>query len=639
MRCDVSVKIVTLNTAVIGSGASGLCAAVRLAEMGIDAAVITEDINGGTSKNTGSDKQTYYKLGLCAEEADSVRAMAKDFFSGGSADGDNALIEAAMSPRCFYHLCELGVPFPTNRYGEYVGYKTDHDEKGRATSAGPLTSKFMTEALEKRADELGIAVYDKNFALSLIKNGGEACGVLALDTAANEYVLYNCKNVVLATGGPAVMYADTVYPHGHFGASGLAFSMGAKGQNLTEWQYGLASVEPKWNVSGTYMQVLPRFISVDKDGTERDFLLEYFGDAGKCLDMIFLKGYQWPFDSKKVKNGSSVIDILVYRECVLRGRRVYLDYTENPCEGGFDFSLLGKEAYEYLQKANACFGKPYERLKHMNGPAFELYKSKGVDLSKEKLEISLCAQHNNGGIAVDMWWQTSVEGLFAIGEAAGTHGVSRPGGSALNAGQAGALRAAQYIAHKRQGSALAEDEFERAASPSLRRFEALGEKILANAGNNARERLAFAQKRMSAVGGAVRNAEKIKKALCECEKELLCFENTVSAKNREELTAAFHLLDALICQRVYLSAMYDYSLRYKSRGSAVYYDEKGELMPSLEECFRFAEDGGESLRYVQEACIAGDAVCINYRNVRPLPEDDFFFENVWQGYRKNGNVF
>ena len=46
-------------------------------------------------------------------------------------------------------LVELGVPFPTNEYGEYAGYKTDHDNTLRATSVGPLTSKVMTEKLEK----------------------------------------------------------------------------------------------------------------------------------------------------------------------------------------------------------------------------------------------------------------------------------------------------------------------------------------------------------------------------------------------------------------------------------------------------------------------------------------------------------
>ncbi len=62
-------------------------------------------------------------------------------------------------------------------------------------------------------------------------------------------------------------------------------------------------------------------------------------------------------------------------------------------------------------------------------------------------KIAICAQHNNGGLSVDHHWQTNVKGFFAVGEVAGTHGVTRPGGSALNAGQVGSTRAAEYIAH------------------------------------------------------------------------------------------------------------------------------------------------------------------------------------------------
>ena len=56
-----------------------------------------------------------------------------------------------------------------------------------------------------------------------------------------------------------------VYPSSQFGASGLAFEAGVKGKNLTEWQYGLASLKPRWNVSGSYMQALPRVVSTDKE--------------------------------------------------------------------------------------------------------------------------------------------------------------------------------------------------------------------------------------------------------------------------------------------------------------------------------------------------------------------------------------
>ena len=55
----------TLNTLIIGSGAAGLAAAVRLNALGVeDIAIYTEGLKMGTSINTGSDKQTYYKLGM-----------------------------------------------------------------------------------------------------------------------------------------------------------------------------------------------------------------------------------------------------------------------------------------------------------------------------------------------------------------------------------------------------------------------------------------------------------------------------------------------------------------------------------------------------------------------------------------------
>ena len=107
------------DTLIIGTGCAGYCAADRLYTFGVrDIAVVTEGRYMGTSRNTGSDKQTYYKLSLCGSDGDSVREMADTLYSGGGVMGEHALCEAAYSTRCFMHLCELGVPFPTNEYGE-----------------------------------------------------------------------------------------------------------------------------------------------------------------------------------------------------------------------------------------------------------------------------------------------------------------------------------------------------------------------------------------------------------------------------------------------------------------------------------------------------------------------------------------
>ena len=151
-----------LDTAIVGTGCAGFNCASRLHALGrTDIALITEGVNMGTSRNTGSDKQTYYKLTLSGGEPDSVRDMAQTLFDGQCVDGDHALCEAALSAKCFLRLADMGVEFPTNRYGEYIGYKTDHDPRRRATSAGPLTSHQMTEALERDVRARGIAILDR----------------------------------------------------------------------------------------------------------------------------------------------------------------------------------------------------------------------------------------------------------------------------------------------------------------------------------------------------------------------------------------------------------------------------------------------------------------------------------------------
>ncbi len=624
---------------VVGSGAAGYNAAIRLCQGGLGrVALITEHIRAGTSRNTGSDKQTYYKLGLGGDAPDSVRQMAENLFAGGCVDGDNALCEAALSTRCFLNLCELGVPFPHNRYGEYVGYKTDHDPYARATSAGPLTSKFMTEALQKTAESLPIAVLDHLQAVELLKDSAGILGLLCLDNRTGQLTAFACGNIVLATGGPAGIYADSVYPESQTGSTGLAIEAGATLQNLTEWQYGLASVKPRWNVSGTYMQVLPRFVSLDSDGTEHEFLSEFFTDPYEALSTVFLKGYQWPFDCNKVLSGSSVIDLLVYRECVSRGRRVFLDFTKNPFSlAQIDYSRLSDEAHTYLRRAEACFGTPIQRLEKMNAPAIELYRSKGVDIASEYLQIALCAQHHNGGIAVDLWWQTDVPGLFAAGECAGTHGITRPGGSALNAGQVGSLRAAQYIcAHPRQADLSA---FAPAAEEALARHRAFCARILENP-DNVTAAITAARRNMSDRGGAIRSAEALSAGLEQTETLLTRFREQIGTAGPEMLYKAYQLKDILTVQQALLRAMLDYETTVgRTRGSALIYDAAGALRTGLPEDFRLRTEGASASDRVQQLRRTETGFCITWRSVRPIPAGDDFFENIWRRFRTDQNIY
>lgn len=626
----------TVHTLVVGSGAAGFNAALSLYEEGVrDIAIVCEGVNMGTSRNTGSDKQTYYKLGMCGTP-DSPRDMAQDIFDGGCVDGDIAYVEAANSARCFMRLVELGVKFPTNNLGEYVGYKTDHDKRFRATSVGPLTSKMMTECLEAAVRKRDIPIFDNLFALKIIKKGDKAVALLTLDkNNACASVVFGFENIILATGGPAGMYADSVYPECHNGASGLAFEVGAEGRNLTEWQYGIASTNPRWNVSGTYMQVLPTVISVDEKGIEREFVNDYFKNDGKALSMVFKKGYEWPFDCNKVKDGSSVIDLLVWYEKSILGRRVYLDYTRNPRNlSELDYGILENEACDYLASVGACFGSPVERLKHMNMPAYELYLSRGVDLAKDRLEIALCAQHSNGGVAVDKWWKTCVDGLFVVGEAAGTHGVKRPGGSALNAGQVGSLRAAQYIAAHYKEKGISLNELAELSKPSLNKLEEERKLIVSDKANVDTVRRRFTEA-MSRSAGAIRNKEGISRLCAEVSLYIDNFVGNVRVESENGLYKAYRMRDTLISQYVYLTAMLDYTeCGGASRGSAIYLDGVSDF-GSL---FEFKDAAPELLSKIQEIRYLGNSTEMSWRDVHPIPDGCGVFETVWREYRE-GKIY
>ena len=583
----------TYDTLIIGSGCAGFNAADRLYNFGVrDIAIITEGINMGTSRNTGSDKQTYYKLSLCGRERDSVREMAETLFSGGGVNGDIALTEAAYSVRAFMHLVELGVPFPTNEYGEYAGYKTDHDPRTRATSCGPLTSKYMTEALERSVRDKNIDILDELRVIKILTGSGRVSGLAALDREGKLSV-FGCRNIILATGGPAGIYYNTVYPESQSGATGLAIDAGALCVNLEEWQYGIASTDFRWNLSGTYQQVLPRYISVGEDGEEREFLYEKFGE--KSLDMIFLKGYQWPFDTKKV-NGSSQVDLAVTAE-IKAGKRVFLDYTANPKGLENGFSVLSREAYTYLENSGALFGTPIERLRKMNIGAIELYLSHGIDLSREKLAIAVCVQHCNGGVDIDADWQSRIEGLFVAGEAAGTFGVCRPGGSALNSTQVGSLRAAEKIAREKKKMSITIPEF------SLPRF---------GSGNaDARELLVSLRKKMSDCADFDRDTGKMRELFSEvCN---LCdnFYDTVKVASDYDLFDAFMLYDTILTQRAVLSAMLISAEKVGSHGSA-FVDRKAPYENDAPRDTQTVTDKNESY----------------LRPVRPLPNPELWFETL-----------
>lgn len=632
-----------VHTLIIGSGAAGLAAAVQLHRRGVtDLLILTEGLDKGTSINTGSDKQTYYKLSLCGEGGDAPRQMAQNLFEGGSMHGDLALAEAANSAAAFLNLVNLGVKFPQDKFGQFVGYKTDHDPRQRATSVGPYTSRDMCRCLIEEARRRNIEILQQRVVtgLATVKEAGKTriAGAVALN-ARGEFEQFAAENVVFATGGFGGLYKTSVYPAVHTGGIGLAMRAGAACQSLPEAQYGLASTKFRWNVSGTYMQVIPAFVSTDQSGKDaQEFLRPFFASAGEMNSRVFLKGYQWPFDPRKVAGGSSLIDLLVYIETVIKGRRVWLDFRRNP--SGYEFGAMSAEAREYLQKSGADkLPTPLARLKKMNPGAISLYQDHKIDLTKEALEIAVCAQHNNGGLAADHWWQSlNIRHLFPVGEVNGSHGVYRPGGSALNSGQVGALRAAEYIACAEDSQKLSQPAAKKALQAAQQEAQALA-LAAKTAPRSWRQERTELQERMSRCAAHIREAAALRLGVKEAKAQWkrVC---TQGGGSYEDVTGQGQSLrNVYLCfaHLVYLQAILaQVEAGTGSRGSALVLQDKGEAIhPQLAERWRFAAEDETFRARVLQTLVnpATGAAKSRWIPCRPLPQSDEWFETAWAAFR------
>jgi len=668
------------NTVIVGSGAAGMNCAVHLYEFMRHKAVknpqeriavVTGGISLGASRMSGSDKQTYYKIGTSPDIADSAQEFAKSLTAAGCCHGDLALAEAIGSIREFYHLVAVGVPFPTNSIGSFIGYKTDHDPAERATSAGPKTSKFMSECLQKQLERYGVPIYDNQEVAHLITIGsGESkriAGIVTIDKlkTQNSKLKINVflgANIVLATGGPGELYKTSVYPKGQVGIHGLTFKAGLIAENLTESQFGLASIKFRWNVSGTYMQAIPRIFSTNAEGKdEHEFLTSFFPSMSKMATNIFLKGYQWPFDPQrlpKVRNSppqagqSSLIDILVFNENQ-KGRHVFMDFLHNPIGSAsmknFSIEDLEPEAYQYLKKAGAFQKTPIERLFHMNTPAIEIYKEKGIDLYKEPLEIAVCAQHNNGGFAVDRWWQSNMPGTFVIGEMAGTHGVKRPGGSALNAGQTGGLRAAEYIVNVYGCDLPNYSDKQAEIDQQLSQLVEKIQQYKTSSGLVPEQTIENIQTRMTASAGHIRELNNARKALKEAVKLYKDIQqHGLKLEHTKEIITAIRAEHLALASVAYLKAIVDLLAQGSgSRGSHLVLVEDGvqihhDIINQMTgKTLKFKPEN-ESLKdsILQVAYNESSPDLFQCRNVkpRPIPTDRKAFEPAWQDYRE-GKIY
>ena len=373
---------VDFDVLVVGSGASGLAAAVSAAESGARVAVATK---GSLQANNSSKAQGGIQAAMGAD--DSPDRHAEDVWRSSHETADRRLVEVLTSeaPAAIHWLEELGVEF-TREGGGYRLARCGGATAKRLLQVGDRTGHAITRAL-RRAFERGAGTAFPGAPLRSLaptENGWRArCGEHEIEAAT----------VVLAAGGRCFAEArargelSTNHPNATGEVTALALELGARARDLDALQYHPNGGAWPANMQGYSIPETTRAygaVLLNADGEE---FTDSLGPRDVVAEAIVSevargKGVQTP-DGRPA---------------------VYLDTTRIPVPDA-------ERSLPYMLRR---------------------YRQAGIDPLAEPLLTYPVLHYQNGGLVIDTDTQTSIGGLFACGEiAGGTHGRNRMMGNSL----------------------------------------------------------------------------------------------------------------------------------------------------------------------------------------------------------------
>lgn len=439
------MKELDCDVLVVGGGAAGSRAAYEAKRAHPKAKVILA-VAGGFGTSGSTNLMASESLGISAPfnymgDGDSPEIFYQDILETGAGLSDPALGRIIADEACarIDELTALGVNF-NREDGRIIQRKLSGCSKARSLTCGGSTGREIVRVLKEGINKLGAEIFENIRVLDLVQDDhGRVCGALAM--AEREAVLIKAGAVVLSSGGAGRIFCNNVNPPSLEGDGwAMAYRAGARLINMEFFQVGPAVFNaPLMFIIHSHMwRLQPRLTNV----LGEEFLPRYCPSGVDPAEVISLKAMSYPFS---VRTAAKYLDIAIFKE-VMQGRGtpsggVFLDVTR----AGLD-TLLAQAplTYETLKKA-------------------------GIDLSRQQIEVGLVVQNFNGGILIDAYGFTGIEGLYAAGEVSGgVHGADRPGGNNLidtqvfgyRAGRAAADYAAERGERSTRPAALQDFKFE-----------------------------------------------------------------------------------------------------------------------------------------------------------------------------------
>lgn len=376
------VRPVDFDVLVIGGGAAGLYTAL-CAPADWRIGLVTKD----TLSLSASD---WAQGGIAAamDPNDSVLLHVEDTLKAGAGLCDRSAVEhlAATAATCIQHLVDLGVAF--DRHNDHLALTLEAaHSRHRVLHAADTTGRAIVSILAQRVlRRPNITVFEQGYALDLWLTASHACqGVVLVHGGQIRWL--KAQATVLATGGGGQVYAYTTNPPASTGDGiAMAWRAGARLRDLEFVQFHPTALR--------YPDAPPFLISEAVRG-EGAYLVDDMGHR-------FVKDY----DPAGELAPRDVVSRAIFQHLQTTGQeRVWLDLRP------IDRERLNYRFPNILRKCRRW----------------------GIDPEVEPIPVAPAAHYWMGGIETDLLSQTTIAGLYAVGENAstGVHGANRLASNSL----------------------------------------------------------------------------------------------------------------------------------------------------------------------------------------------------------------
>jgi L-aspartate oxidase len=284
-------------------------------------------------------------------------------------------------------LIDMGVPFTRDNDGIHLTREGGHSER-RVAHVDDMTGRGIMETLQAKVALLPNVTWIRQYeAVELISDGARVTGLIAESLADGEVSVFSASNVVLATGGITGLYTYATNPHASKGeAIAMAWRAGATIENLEFIQF-----------HPTAFQSDQKVVSLITEAVR--------GEGGHLFN-VAEERFMPRYSTQEELAPRDIVARAIYSEMAAhRSPYVWLDISH---------------------RGSAFVEQHFPNL-------VELTRRYGCDLSRTRVPVSPAAHYTCGGVAAALNGQTSVAGLYAIGEVAncGLHGANRLASNSL----------------------------------------------------------------------------------------------------------------------------------------------------------------------------------------------------------------